>query len=62
MTDERAHPSGCQKEKKEGKEKSKEQKKKKRQKQEGKRKAHLALEDVSEMTACKTTTGADETK
>lgn len=61
MTDERAHPSGCQKEKKEGKEKSKEQKKK-RQKQEGKRKAHLALEDVSEMTACKTTTGADETK
>lgn len=61
MTDERAHPSGCQKEKKEGKEKSKEQKKE-RQKQEGKRKAHLALEDVSEMTACKTTTGADETK
>lgn len=61
MTDERAHPSGCQKEKKEGKEKSKEQKKK-RQKQEGKRKAHLASEDVSEMTACKTTTGADETK
>lgn len=61
MTDERAHPSGCQKEKKEGKEKSKEEKKK-RQKQEGKRKAHLASEDVSEMTACKTTTGADETK